>query len=687
MGKSIYIIITSSYHAEISGQLIKCFKMVSEKDFVAMHNLTKFIYSKAIKLRENMKLFYDYMQFPFGFSSKECIFSEIEKMDISNISIIVDDVILYFPFVDKVCFFRLVAQKSNYTKDAVFAEMRIKAEIHYAQENRGIIRGGNLEYLNQIYNRVAAILRLSSNEKEKMKQIELQTYRRYVMVRKTGKELLDRAHRQNKMIILLTRSVYPISFLDEILINNGIDIKISCGIDANSEIKCVLQRLLKDVQVTLHVGSNYLHDFIELNEGGGHGCYFPKVDEATKTNMKLRNMRKNIYKSVGNGTCFSVSLKEIFDDPFFKYEENSMCNGDAKTFAQILLFPILLEFSIWMAKDVEKNGIDNLIMVMRDGYLIEKILKLLMKYTGILQNVEMNFAYLSRSVRYVSYAKENNGLFDILVDFPVSEWSTVGDFLKKRLLVTDEKEEYEVLNAIYKCTKRTKNSRMGPFWEYVPLYTMFNEIYIKNSAKYFQDLQVYCNRLVGRKKAAVFDIGYRGSVVRMLHDVFKMNCQGYHLLGKSFLNSGDFAWQNLKIFTQYSNKTMQEVGGVLNALLEEILSAPEGTAQRVRIEKGEVVVQKEEPPPAKSLIKVMQNAILEAVERFLKLTGSDCLNMIFDNRLEMETLIDFLSNPNMFDAKLFRNISFQDSGFTSSSISNLYEIWYNEKCGKGGICD
>lgn len=665
--KCLIIIMSSLYYSSIVEQLARL--GIKSDGYMKRGELESYLCSQIKTLDDSVKEhIMKYMQYPCGVSSWEDISLLLEAQAVKTVAFRIENVILTLPIVDRNNLYMLIASKSGYGEKLI--NVRKWASNYLSRQTTG-------KSLADIYEKIAEVLGLDAEEKKQLMELELEVYRQYIMIRESGKCLLEKVSKTKK-VILYTSWIYPIEFIEQLLYEQGIiGYEKICVIEegkfANFDQDCNENR-----NGIVYVGSDYLNDYVEQTARGYRSIWYPSANYTATQNGKFRKYMDDISQKMGNSLYWGYTINKVFDDPFCSYDSDTICNGDIKNFAKIFLAPILLEFVFWMNEDMERNGIKNLILVYRDGYLIEKIIQIFSQY--MFKGIERKNAYLSRKVRYCAYAHEQYGFLNTIEDLPINEMMSVEEFAKTRLLVTEDEEMREVVEAIFNCVGREAKDRLGTFENYFPLLPYFDTIYKKNAAKKRDILGEYCGSLVSHpNNTAIFDIGYRGNVLRLFHQQFHLDCIGYHLFGKSFLQKKDDFWRDMRVFIKYSKKTMREAM-ILNPLMEDVICVQEGTAETVSKHNDKFIIEKSQKVVFNRDIEVIQETILSHLDEFARIVGEDCVRWDYDNMAEFEMLVDFLTEPNHKDAEILKKIKFCDSDFAVfKDVPNVYSAWYAEK--------
>lgn len=565
-----------------------------------------------------------------------------------------------------------------------FREMRIYAEKYarrYKSEEQDDIG------LDEIYDRFQELYNITDSEKEFVKATEIQVETDYIRPRHAVKKIYERARKTGTKVIVVTDMYLPIDVIKKILLENGYEydgLYVSSAENAakgSGKLYEKLIRLFAEENISpseiLHIGDNLHADIAMARKAGWDAFYIPKTMTLFERNKKLYSYAQNTVPKLDNRFFVGFLANMLFDDPFGEYDENTYSNGEPQNIGLVFLSAFLLEFTLWLLKNLKENGYGTVYLVYRDGYLIEKIIKLLEPWLN--HGVETVPVYLSRALRYNGYCREENGFLRAALDYKVSPKMKLDEFVTKRLLEEDAKEKENIIKIISNKCNIDREDVVEDLERLFPALQDISDVYNRNAQSNMDLIDRYCKAIFPKKgKVAVFDVGYRGKVVDFLRKQYGIDAQGYHLLSYSLLEKHNEGAQHTQSYIQYGVKTVNSIK-ILHNLLEDVISVEEGTANKIIEEGGELKVYKEEYHNESDILKSIQDRILEYICDFLKLFGKDILSLEFDRYAEFDFICEFLNHANKKDAEILRKMQFKDSNFLGDVSEGVYQMWYKER--------
>ena len=136
-----------------------------------------------------------------------------------------------------------------------------------------------------------------------------------------------------------------------------------------------------------------------------------------------------------------------------------------------------------MLDDCEKLGITDLCYVYRDGYLTEKVHKILEKYYN---PVNIRKIYITRSIVITFLSTEKNGLSESLREYPAGEGMTLDLFIRERLFVSEDDADYEEIKNLFAEHGLSLSSRIVRE-DYESLAPVLQPYFSKHGEKYAEE--------------------------------------------------------------------------------------------------------------------------------------------------------------------------------------------------------
>lgn len=615
---------------------------------------------------------------------------EIQQMDVAVtqkqykvVSFDLFDTLVVRPVVKPTDIFKIVGIRIGNPNH--FRDMRVLAEKYarkYKREDQDDIG------IDEIYDRFQELYNVTDSEKEYIKTTEIQVELEYIRPRQAVKKIYERAKKSGAKVIIVTDMYLPLDAVKKILQENGYSAYDELYVSSNENAakgtgrlyEKLIERFAKEdiyPSEILHIGDNLRADIAIAKEMGLDTFYIPKTMALFEQNKKLYSYAKNTNIKLDNRFFIGFLANKLFDDPFAEYDENTYCNGEPKNMGLVFFAPFLLEFTLWMMKNLVEGGYDTVYLAYRDGYLIEKIMILLKPWLN--QDMKAIPVYLSRALRYNGYCREDNGFLRAALDYKVSPEMKLEEFVAKRLLVEEETEKEKILSIMMRKCNMERDDAVGELEQLLPALQDISAVYNRQAECNMHLIDKYCEAVFSKcEKIAVFDVGYRGAVVDFLRKLYGMEAQGYHILSYSFMEKHTAGASHTQSYIQYGIKSMNSIK-ILHNLMEDVISIEEGTASKLIEEDGNLKVYKEEYCIESDIVKSIQEKILETISDFLDIFGKDILNLEFDRYAEFDFICEFLIHANKKDAEILRKMQFCDPNFLGEVSKNVYQSWYDER--------
>lgn len=598
----------------------------------------------------------------------------IKTLEKKLISFDMFDTLVERPVLEPTNLFKLVAKRCGLPYQFVY--MRTNAERFARENNQRMDREVDLE---DIYAALALILRCTPEELEVIKQTEIEVELQYLRVKRSGRLLYEKALRENKDIVIVTDMYLPKEVIKKCLENNGYvqykKIYLSHEYRTSKSDGGLYDIMIADAMENgilpgeiLHIGDNRKVDMVMAKQKGLDSVIESKSVEKLRKNELASSF---FHHSAGEAdNCF---MKGFWANYMAALETEEREGTDTRYIRLAAIFaPILIEFTIWMMNDCHERGCDKIVWVYRDGYLFEKISKILAPYVDY--SIDSKKIYLSRAVRCNGYVEEENGFFQAWIDYPVYEMK-VKDFVENRLLVDQEQEKEQVLDMIFTATGKSPEDCVGDISDYFEIFAKMEDIYIKHAQENMEVLRKYCSDILGNShKIAVFDIGYQGKSANFLRMISEKDIVTYQLLGKDLVGEDI----DNKSYIRYSNRFFDNLR-ILHPIFEDIVSSPENSTKRIRMVNGDFLREVGGKTIENGVISRIQEEILKFTVEFVELFGKDVMNLRFEHFPEFNLACDFLIRPCRELAEVIAKFEFGDSEFLNKVQSSIYRDWYDEK--------
>lgn len=395
----------------------------------------------------------------------------LEKAEVISFDIF--DTLLKRNVPDPNQIFNIVEKKSGVFG---FAKKRIEA----AQSAKCNAVNGEVTY-DEIYAQIDGI---SDEQRNELKQLELDIEKKYLQANWEMKEIYDWCVNHHKKIIAVSDMYLPARKLNELLVENGFYIEhifVSCEEHASKRSGKLFDIVSKKINTknVLHIGDSWKGDFFTPIISGWKAVHY-SVGEKGNSILDCvikNNHNKNYFQNLG----FSV------------------------------LGPMLYAFSLWL--DERTKGVDTLLFFSRDGYIMKKAYEKL-------KNTESSYVYVSRrslTTATIWMHPEFDTIKEIM-EFPHD--FTLFDFVRK-IGLDPQKIQFELFQLDGK-QKYEEND----FWNDLKIKNFYNSIkceVIENSKQQYKWFFEYMEPFLKGKSIGIVDIGWKATMQSKFSELLKAN--------------------------------------------------------------------------------------------------------------------------------------------------------------------
>lgn len=207
---------------------------------------------------------------------------------------------------------------------------------------------------------------------------ELAVERRLVLPRERGVQLLRAARAAGKRVILVSDTYFDKSFVLELLERAGIS-----GFDhlyVSSELGLLkktgaLFRKIRELEGSarfLHIGDNRVSDEQMSTREGWTGRHLPAVFARYQDSPSVKRAwaRVDLRRSLSSSVLHGLVASRYGDTPA---RDGSDFDGDPVRLGFEAAGPMFLAFAMWVLRESERRGDEDIYFLARDGFLVKQI--------------------------------------------------------------------------------------------------------------------------------------------------------------------------------------------------------------------------------------------------------------------------------------------------------------------------
>ncbi len=267
------------------------------------------------------------------------------------------DTLLIRPYAKPVDMFKhmeKIFSTLDFSKEREFAEFRAR--------KAGIT---NEISFNDIYDCIL-------DEYTYLKEKELDFERKCLRANPVIERLYNLAIEAGKRVIAVSDMYLPEDFLREVLVKNGYEkvekIYVSSEYKVDKNSKLLYEKVIEDLKIKpekfLHVGDNLTCDFYRPKECGMNALFIPKI-------IENRNVWSKRAEKI-SGADADI-LRAMFAYKNVKYSSDNYWNE----IGYYLGGPLAVGYIEKIRQVSKRNGIESLLFVSRDGYILQRVYNIL----------------------------------------------------------------------------------------------------------------------------------------------------------------------------------------------------------------------------------------------------------------------------------------------------------------------
>lgn len=259
----------------------------------------------------------------------------------------------------------------------------VKTEVPFhimRQEAANVL--GSTASLREIYQYIESRFCIRNIDVVRWEQQEFLLDKELIIPRTVMRNIYSYAQSKNKQIWLISDMYYSVAQIEELLLDNGItgydQLFISCDIRKSKE-NGDLYRYCKKISHRdnwLHIGDNRRADIEEAQKNNIDSFHIYSSYELLMASS-LRKLAVHLG-TLQRRLMLGLFVAEAFNDPFCMYHTDGVfCADDLREIGYLFVGPVLEEFVRWMFNVAVEQQCEQILFPSRDGYLIQKIYRIL----------------------------------------------------------------------------------------------------------------------------------------------------------------------------------------------------------------------------------------------------------------------------------------------------------------------
>lgn len=545
---------------------------------------------------------------------------------------------------------------STFKKYRIYAEKNARITHKYKQDIT----------LDEIYEELAIPKRI----KNKIKQIELDIEKEFLVVNYDLEQWIELAIKKDKKVILISDMYMNQEQLKYICLNKLKNSEKISKIYVSNEYKLtkakgdlflkVLEKENIKCNELLHIGDNKISDNLVPNTLNINTLYY---GFSQNQEMALDYERTYINKDILNGN--NVRKLAMMRNPYEEEFESFYFNFGASIFG-----PLFFEFSHWLNDLSNDNQIEQYNFIMREGFIFEKFFK------KLFPEKKTNLIYASRNSTFPILLNLEN-MSSILLGtqrvFSIDDlYESLQVDIKNSEILTYKNELLSKANLI----KINNNNLHEIIIE--DLISRKDEIMDKNTEQKEFIIDYFSNFDIN-KKSMFIDFGAGGTIFNRIKEIlpkktpniftlFYQNERGYKL---------QFGNRTFSFFpyTKESSKFIETIARSPE-VFEILLNLDLETTINYSKIQDKIIPNTFLPSCNKDTINKIKNSFLEGISCFfdtVKLYNLD--KKTYDKKFLMQLMSRVINLPTKYEVKQFGSLE-NDEG---NGTANIYKIVDEEK--------
>ncbi len=554
--------------------------------------------------------------------------------------------------------FHLVEEKYNQTnnkKISNFKEIRINSE-RIAREKS--------QYdeitLDEIYDEVSK--QLVDLDIKKIKKIEQDI--EYDLITRNNNsfvyDMYEYALNNNIKVILISDMYLSKEFIEKLLKKCNITyykLYLSSELKINKHTGKIYKYVLNDLNIRsnqiIHIGDNKKSDYINPMKFG------------IKTFL-VKNNNKLKYSYISKDSTMYYNMLVSILNNYYDDTQNYYFN-----FGYECLGPLLLGLSMWLNNNLEKNKIQKVYFLARDGKIMKEAFDI------FYNDYETYYLYGSRRSLIVPSLWRYDNIFDVFKNMFLPKEIKLRSLIKQLGLESDKlliqlKKYNLILDNVYSLND-LQTTYLSFFEEIFPILINNSKIEYDNMLKYFSK-----NKF--KNKLAIVDIGWFGNMQKAIElNIQNADIWGYYLgIIPNSQNQNKYKMKGF-LFEKDKNPQLYDKEHYFNSILEFIFSTNHGSVKRFLENDVEFYDYEHESSYEDKQLQEIQ----DGAKYFLKIIKDNNLQkyMNINSMLAFQNLLNFALNPSLEDAINFGNIKFNGSenSYIAKSKSFMYYLFHPKK--------
>lgn len=512
------------------------------------------------------------LPFPESHIGKSFSFENITKLIEENqvISFDLFDTLFFRKVVNPKDIFSILSAKYD---DASFYKSRVDAEASLINTPSAI----KYPSIEKIYQSIPLFSNYSTDS---LVANEFLTENDYIISNPFMKSIYDYAISRNKTVVITSDMYFSSNDINRFLLNKGYAkpdyIFVSSDYDfgkKDGELFKLIDKTIGINQKKIHIGDNYIFDFLEAKSTGWSAFHYPNINSIGNRYRpsEMKSLTSSLYKSLLNFKLHSTPEK--YNSPY--------------EFGYVYAGIIAYGFCQWIDTFSKNNGVDFLIFTARDSKVFFEV------YSKYFNNIPCEYVHCSRAALLRASFPNNYSLF-----FDIMFEAKAHNLHKITVSLALKEAGLEALAPLLKTYNMDETTLLLP--SNLHIINSFIEKNVDAITEIYKDnhnatFNYYSKIISNFKNIAVVDLGWRGTSFSLLKSIINKSLADSPIhfglvAGTTDSQISNYLVDNQQLYAymfSHINNTDMQVSSEHLMQLEIIFSAQEpGTNCFVLNEKG-----------------------------------------------------------------------------------------------------
>jgi predicted HAD superfamily hydrolase len=427
--------------------------------------------------------------------------------------------------------------------------------------------------LDDIYKYLGQLMALDDFQIDKMKDLEINTEYDLIIPREVMVKALHYASEKGKKIYLLTDTYLSSDIVKNIL--NRINIKVEFELWVSNE--CKLQKhnksmwryysQINDGQKCLHIGDNINSD-IKNPRAYGIDTFYVMSGYDMLLHSSLKEVSSYIT-TLAESILIGNIIARLFNNPFILNKSKGQVEIEEFSMLGYLGYGgLVFNYLIWLIKETSRAKIEKILFFSRDGYVLERIYRKLVKQINLRNAPEGIYFKISRRLIMEASIRDDETLREVV---SYEYYGTFAKYLYAKFGLNCE------LNDINKDKIINSITDSMSIMEYLKPY---KKRILENAQNHRKNYLDYINGLdvFNANELGIVDLFFSGTSQYYLSKLIRKKIKGFYFCALLNQNNTYGIGYDMKALYQNREDLKAEKSNVrrYSQIIESVFTSPEG---------------------------------------------------------------------------------------------------------------